>query len=104
MKMTKIAMLILTIAVALFILIPNLSWAAEDGAAVYKTKCAACHGPDGAGKGAAKSLVSDDVKKMSDEDMTKFLASNAKHAGVNKAMTPEQVTAVISHVRSLQKK
>jgi mono/diheme cytochrome c family protein len=104
MKMTKIAMLILTIAVALFILIPNLSWAAEDGAAVYKAKCAACHGPDGAGKGAAKSLVSDDVKKMSDEDITKFLASNPKHAGVNKAMAPEQATAVISHLRSLQKK
>ena len=48
MKMTKIAMLILTIAVALFILIPNLSWAAEDGAALYKAKCAVCHGPDGA--------------------------------------------------------
>jgi mono/diheme cytochrome c family protein len=104
MKMTKIAMLILTIAVALFILIPNLSWAAEDGAALYKTKCAACHGPDGAGKGAAKSLVSDDVKKMTDDDVTKFLSSNPKHAGVNKALTPEQVTAVISHIRGLQKK
>jgi mono/diheme cytochrome c family protein len=104
MKMTKIAMLVLTIAVALFVLIPNLSWAAEDGAALYKTKCAVCHGPDGAGKGAAKSLVSDEVKKMSDEDMTKFLASNPKHAGVNKALTPDQVKAVISHVRTLSGK
>jgi len=104
MKMTKIAMLILTIAVALFILIPNLSWAAEDGAALYKAKCAACHGPDGAGKGAAKSLVSDEVKKMSDEDITKFLASNPKHASANKTLTPEQVTAVISHIRGLEKK
>ena len=43
MKTTKLALLILTIAVALFILIPNLSWAADDGAALYKAKCAACH-------------------------------------------------------------
>jgi cytochrome c5 len=43
MKTTKLVMLVMTIAVALFILIPNLSWA-EDGAALYKAKCAACHG------------------------------------------------------------
>ncbi len=54
MKTTKVAMLVLTIAVALFILIPSLSWA-EDGAALYKAKCAMCHGPDGAGKPAVKS-------------------------------------------------
>jgi len=35
MKTTKIAMLILAIAVALYILIPSLSWA-EDGTAVCK--------------------------------------------------------------------
>ncbi len=103
MKTTKLTALILTIAVALFILIPNLSWAADDGAALYKTKCAACHGPDGAGKGAAKSLVSEEAKKMSDEDMTKFLSTNPKHAGVAKALSPDQVKAVISHLRTLQK-
>jgi len=43
MKTTKLVMLVMTIAVALFILIPNLSWAADDGAALYKAKCAACH-------------------------------------------------------------
>lgn len=54
MKMTtKLALLVATIAVALFVLIPNLSWA-EDGAAIFKAKCAACHGADGAGEPAAK--------------------------------------------------
>jgi hypothetical protein len=36
--------------------------------------------------------------------MTKFLASNPKHAGVNKALTPDQVKAVVSHVRTLPSK
>ena len=40
MKTTKLVMLVMTIAVALFILIPNLSWAADDGATIYKAKCA----------------------------------------------------------------
>jgi len=35
MKITKIAMLILGIAIALYILIPSLSWA-EDGAGAYQ--------------------------------------------------------------------
>ena len=106
MKTMKIAMLVLTIAVALFILLPNLAWAAEDGAALYKAKCSACHGPDGAGKPAAKipSLVSDEAKAKSDEDITKFLGSNPKHAGVAKALNADQTKAVIEFVRSLQKK
>ncbi len=105
MKTTKIAMLVLMVAVALFILIPSLSWA-EDGAALYKAKCAMCHGPDGAGKPAAKipSLVSDDAKKKTDEELTKVVETNPKHAAVAKALTPDQVKAVIAHVRDLQKK
>lgn len=105
MKTMKIAMLVLTIAVALFVLLPNLAWA-EDGAALYKAKCAACHGPDGAGKPAAKipSLVGDDAKKKTDEEITKFLASNPKHAGVAKALNEDQTKAVIGFVRELQKK
>jgi len=78
MKTTKLVMLVMTIAVALFILIPNLSWA-EDGAALYKAKCAMCHGPDGAGKPAAKipSLISDEAKKKSDADLTKAVSETA---------------------------
>lgn len=104
MKMTKLAMLVLTIAVALFILIPSLSWA-DDGATLYKTKCAACHGVDGAGKPAAKipSLVSDDAKKLSDADMTKAVTEKPKHAGVAKALTPDQIKMVIGYIRSIQK-
>ena len=104
MKTTKLAVLVATIAIALFILIPNLSWA-EDGAALYKAKCSACHGADGAGKPAAKipSLVGDDAKKMSDADLEKAVTEKPKHAGVAKALTPDQVKAVVAYVRSLQK-
>lgn len=105
MKTTKIAMLILTIAVALFVLIPNLSWAADDGATLYKTKCAACHGGDAAGKPAAKipSLVSDEAKKMSDDDLAKAITEKPKHAGIAKSLTPDQVKLLVAHIRTLQK-
>jgi cytochrome c553 len=104
MKTTKLAVLVATIAIALFILIPNLSWA-DDGAGLYKAKCAACHGADGAGKPAAKipSLISEESKKMSDADLEKAVAEKPKHAGVAKALTPDQVKMVVGYVRSLQK-
>jgi cytochrome c553 len=105
MKTTKLVMLVMTIAVALFVLIPNLSWA-DDGATIYKTKCAACHGADAAGKPAAKipSLTGDDAKKLSDADLTKAITEKPKHAGVAKTLTPDQVKMVVSYIRDLQKK
>jgi mono/diheme cytochrome c family protein len=105
MKMTKIAMLVLTIAVALFILIPSLSWA-EDGAALFKAKCAVCHGPDGAGKPALKapSLVSDEVKKKSDDDIIKVVQTNPKHTALAKALSADQLKAIVGAIRDLQKK
>ena len=105
MKTTKLVMLVMTIAVALFILIPNLSWA-DDGATIYKAKCAACHAADAAGKPAAKipSLNGDDAKKLSDADLAKAITEKPKHAGVAKALTPDQVKMVVSYIRELQKK
>jgi mono/diheme cytochrome c family protein len=105
MKTTKLVMLVMTIAVALFILIPNLSWAADDGASLYKAKCAMCHGADATGKPAAKipSLVSEDAKKASDEDLTKSVATTAKHPGNVKSLAPDQVKMIVTYIRTLQK-
>ena len=111
MKMTKLVILIVVIALALFLALPNLSWAADDGAGIYKAKCAACHGADLAGKPAAKipSLVSDDVKKASDADLTDMIANGGKdkkamHAFANKGVTADQVKMVIGYIREQQKK
>lgn len=110
MKTTKLVILIVMIALALFLILPNLSWA-EDGTTVYKTKCAVCHGADLGGKPAAKipSLVSDDAKKLSDADLTDAIANGGKgkkasHAFTNKGVTPDQVKMVIAYIREAQKK
>src|SRR5579863_9623122 len=105
MKTSKLVMLVVTIAVGLFILIPNLSWAADDGASLYKTKCSACHGADAAGKPAAKipSLVSDNAKKLSDDAFAKQVAETAKHPAPVKSLAPDQVKEIVTYIRSLQK-
>jgi len=111
MKMMKLVILIVMVAVALFLILPSLSWAADEGATVYQAKCAACHGADLAGKPAAKmpSLISDDAKKASDADLTDMIANGGKdkkamHAFANKGVTPDQVKMVISYIREAQKK
>jgi mono/diheme cytochrome c family protein len=111
MKISKLVILIAMIALALFLMLPNLSWAADDGAPIYKTKCAMCHGADLAGKPAAKipSLVGDNAKKASDADLTDMIANGGKdkkamHAFANKGVTPDQIRMVIAYVREAQKK
>src|SRR5439155_19176240 len=111
MKMSKLVILIVMIALALFLVLPNLSWAADDGASVYKAKCAMCHGADLAGKPAAKipSLASDESKKASDADLTDTTAKRGEdrkaiHAFASKGVTPDQVKMVVSYIREAQKK
>ena len=110
MKTTKLVMLILAIAAALFIIVPSLAWAGDDGASLYKAKCAACHGVDLAGKPAAKvpSLVSDDAKKASDADLTDMIANGGKakkamHAFQAKGVSPDQIKMVLAYIREQQK-
>ncbi len=76
--------------------------AAEDGAALYKAKCAACHGPDGK-KMAKVDLGGATVQAKSDADLVTFVSTNPKHNFKSKGLTEEQIKAIVSHVRSLKK-
>jgi cytochrome c553 len=109
MKTSRLMMVVLATAVALFLVVPTLSYA-EGAADLYKAKCAACHGADGAGKPAAKipSLISDEVKAMSDADLTTAIAEGGKnkkatHAFQAKGLTPDQIKMLVSYIRGLKK-
>ena len=39
----------------IFLILSSASWAADEGAALFKTKCAGCHGASGEGKAALKA-------------------------------------------------
>ena len=111
MKATTIAAWSLLVSCGAFALAPRATPAAEDGAALYKTKCSACHGANGEGKPAMKapSLVSDEAKKLSDADLTDMVANGGKekkaaHAFSKKGVTDDQVKAIVAFVRDLQKK
>ncbi len=94
MKGKKLALLIALTALMLFIMLPNLSWAAEDGAALYKANCAMCHGPDAAGKPAMKAPA---VKGKTEADIKKALET-PKHAATKKKLNDEQVKAIADYL------
>ncbi len=100
MKSMKLTILVLAIAVALFALVPSLSWAAEDGAAVYKAKCAMCHGPDGAGKvGPALKGTKVDVATFVQNGEA---GKKAPHTKGISGLSADQAKAVAEFVKGLK--
>ena len=85
-------------------------FAADDGAALYKGKCAACHGADGAGKPAIKgsNLLTPEARKATDAELTEWImnggpAKKAAHTFGKKGISADQAKALVAHIRTLQK-
>jgi cytochrome c6 len=81
------------------------------GDSLYKTKCAACHGPDGKGDTTVgkmqqiRDLTSADVQKQSDADLTAILVNGKnKMPAYGKSLKPEQVKDLVEYIRTLAKK
>ena len=98
---------------AVSFLVPCLAYAAGEGASLYKARCGSCHGEGGKGRPSAKapSLLSDKVKNMSDDNIRDLIASRTNgemekkpmHTSIKKRLTADQMTAVVAHIRELQK-
>ena len=106
---THIAIFVAVVMVTLGMLVVPAN--AQDAAALYKTKCSACHGADGKGEttigktNKMRDLASDDVQKQSDADLTAVITNGKnKMPAYGKSLKPEQVKDLVAHVRSLAKK
>ena len=102
-------LLMRTVVVAAILALGVAGMRAEDVAALYKSKCAACHGADGKGdtpagkKLGARDLHSPEVAKMSDTelfDITK--KGKEKMPAYDKKLTDDQIKELIKYVRSLK--
>jgi len=85
---------ILVLALVAAIALPAM---AEDGAALFKAKCQACHGPDGT-KNVKANLSGADIQAKTDADLITFITGHKV-----KNLTPEQVKALVAHIRTLKK-
>ena len=81
-----------------------------DGAEIFQEACARCHGGDGvptkgmAARTGVKPLTTQRVQDMGDEDLRTQILKGSKSKTMPSfqgALSDEQVTAVIAHVRYL---
>jgi cytochrome c6 len=104
--MNRKLFVILTLAI---VIILPATLAAADGAAVYKAKCAMCHGADGSGMTPMgksmklRDLRSSEVQKQSDAELTRVTADGkGKMPAYKGKLTDAEITAVVAHMRSLK--
>jgi mono/diheme cytochrome c family protein len=82
-----------------------------DGAALFKAKCALCHGPDGTGKTRMgqklnlRDLHSAEVQKHSDADLTHVIGQGkGKMPAFAKTLSKDKIKLLATYVRELGKK
>jgi mono/diheme cytochrome c family protein len=83
---------------------------AQSGADLFKTKCAACHGPDGKGettmgkKLGMKDLASPEIQSKSDADLeTVITKGKDKMPAYEGKLTKEQIDDLVKYIRTLKK-
>ena len=79
---------------------------AADGAATFKAKCAACHGPDGAKAMPAMGIKPIDTPATTGKTVAQLTTVITKGEGKMPAfagkLTPEEITAVATYVKTLK--
>src|SRR3972149_11499158 len=108
--MRKMILVALFAAAAMFV--GSQAVAAADGAKIFASKCAMCHGKAGEGSAMAPSLKESEFVKKSDAALVKATITNGR-AGADKkypkfsiampkfTFTVEELDAVVGHIKGL---
>lgn len=98
-----------TILFSLFVTLGVSASAQDSPEASYKAKCAACHGPDGAGATAAgkklgaKYFHSPAVTAMTDAELLEITKNGKeKMPAYGKSLTDDQIKSLIKYIRTLK--
>jgi cytochrome c6 len=112
MRQQLIRMLLQSLlAVGLLAIYTGTSRAQSAGETLFKTKCAACHGPDGKGevtmgkKLGAHDLTSAEVQKQSDTQLTEVVTKGKnKMPAYEGKLSNEQISQLVAYIRQIGKK
>jgi cytochrome c6 len=104
----RLAVVVMSLAM---LALPIASFAADEGADLYKSKCAMCHGPDGAGKTLMGEklkildLRSAEVQKKTDADLKAVIGKGKdKMPAYEAKLSKEQIDKLVIYIRDLAKK
>jgi mono/diheme cytochrome c family protein len=94
------------LGVALLAIMPAISRGAEDGAGLYKKKCAGCHGSSGEGKPAMKAPAlkgtTQSVSGLAQHITKGVVGSKAPHNKGIAGMNDAQATAIAEFIKTLK--
>jgi mono/diheme cytochrome c family protein len=82
---------------------------AQDAAAIYKAKCAVCHGVHGKGdtpagkKLGAHDLTAPEVRRLPDSDLIQVVEKGKKMPAYEGKLKPEEIKALVAYIRELEK-
>ncbi len=98
------------VAIVALLAMPLFADGTPDGAALFKSKCALCHGPDGSGQTPVgksmnlKPLSSAEIQKQSDAELGKTISDGkGKMLPYKSKLTAEEIKAIVAHIRTLKK-
>ena len=85
---------------------------AQDAGALFKSKCAVCHAPDGSGSGAmgkqlgVTDLRADEVQKQTDAQLNDSISNGVgkKMPAYKGKLTDNQIKGLVAYIRELAKK
>ena len=89
-----------TIAIVSITLMTTLPALAQDGATLFKTKCAMCHGDQGQGKPPMAPKIAGSAKVV--DVLTKGGEPKAPHIKPMSTVTADQITALADFVKTLK--
>jgi mono/diheme cytochrome c family protein len=109
--MKRISMQVfVTVTATAVMFIFSLSAQAQNAAeALYKSKCAGCHGADGTGSATGKKMgahdfTTADVQGMSDTELSTVITNGKNKMPVyGKSLKPEDVQGLVAYIRTLKK-
>ena len=101
---------VLNAAVILLALLFSTYALADSGADIYKTKCSACHGKNGAGDSMLgknlklRPLASDEVQKHSDDELFTIISKGKNRMPpFDRKLSRDQIRDLVKYIRSLKK-
>lgn len=106
--MRKSALIAFALVLGVALLAPAPA-AAEDAAALWKAKCASCHGADGTGatpmgkKMNLRDLGSAEVQKMTDAQLIEITTKGKnKMPAYEGKLSADQIKALVAHMRTFK--
>ena len=109
-----VAALLALLALLVLLAAASLGWALPPdtpaASATFKSQCASCHGPDGAGTAAGRSLNVADLRSTAVQGQSDAQLEQIVKNGINNmpafgdSLSDQEIAGLVAHIRTFGKK